>query len=222
MSNRFTFIRIITALLILSLTVATPALATAGNLPGGTSLSVSIDSPLNGEVLPSSGDVTIQGGAAIGEGQPLPLTMMAYVVDVSGSTSNPGCGGDQNGDGDLDTVLDCEIASIKALNTQAITSGTVNEVGLVAFSTTAAQADLGPAASPEPEQFLTTPSADADANGTLDVDEVANSLNYGTVDQFTRHSVGRGNTSFSDGLTAAVSTVSLSTQPGRMIVFTSD
>src|SRR5256885_806755 len=88
-----------------------------GNLPGGTSITVSIDSPADGAVLPP-GVVSIQGTASVGQGQPVPSTALIYVLDVSSSTQTPvaaGCGGDQNGDGDLNNILDCEVLAAKTL-----------------------------------------------------------------------------------------------------------
>ena len=121
---------------------------TNGNLPGGTSISAGISAPAAGALIASPpGDVNLSGTAAVGEGQPVADTTLIYVVDTSGSTipplSGPGCGGNQNGDGSSNSVLDCEIAAAKALNQQAIAAGTVGQVGAVFFQSTATTRDVG-------------------------------------------------------------------------------
>jgi hypothetical protein len=57
----------------------------SGNLPGGTNIAVSIDTPADGAVR-SPGPVTINGTASVGQGQPVPSTALVYVLDVSNST----------------------------------------------------------------------------------------------------------------------------------------
>ena len=57
-------------------------------LPGGTSLDVTITSPSDGATMPQ-GPVTVTGTAAVGTGAPVANTTLIYVVDVSGSTSDP-------------------------------------------------------------------------------------------------------------------------------------
>ena len=79
----------------------------AGTLPGGTALGVRIAG-----LDPESGGLRLQGKVDIGQGPPAQNTSLAYVIDVSGSTSGGGgCGGDTNGDRSNNTVLDCEIAA---------------------------------------------------------------------------------------------------------------
>ena len=75
-----------------------------GNLPGGTSLGVELV------------DLTSDASAAravvdLGQGPAVANTSLAYVIDTSASTEDPGrCGGDANQDGLTDTILDCEVA----------------------------------------------------------------------------------------------------------------
>ncbi len=224
----------LSALMVAAL-ILVPAAATAGNLPGGTSISVDITSPLDGALISSTpGSVTLEGTASIGKGVPLPQTLIVYVLDVSFSTMDTtGCGGDQNGDGTANTVLDCEIAAAKALNTEAIGLGTVGDVGLAVLGgatehtstdTGGTTADVGPAAG---DQLLTGPATDANGTGGPDVEEVMSSAFSkidltGGVNLFTYKNVGSNATNFSAGLGAAVLDVNASTKPNKIIVFMSD
>ena len=65
---------------------------TSNSLPGGTSISVSVDAPLSGSTLPP-GVVHVSGTAAVGAALPVANTSLIYVIDVSGSTvSGASCG----------------------------------------------------------------------------------------------------------------------------------
>ncbi|MGO4256152.1 Calx-beta domain-containing protein [Marmoricola sp. RAF53] len=113
------------------------AQAATNNLPGNTPLTNVIDTPADNSSQP--GAFTLTGHANVGATPANPIATLIYVVDNSGSTieSAGTCGGDQNGDGDLNRILDCEIAAALALNQQAITSGSVAKVGAVQFDTNA-------------------------------------------------------------------------------------
>ena len=81
---------------------------------------------------------TVEGEAKAGD---VPKHNILFVIDVSGSTSPAEFGGsavgDQNGDGVANTVLDAEIAALKALSQQIADSGLTADkvdIGLVAFS----------------------------------------------------------------------------------------
>src|SRR5262245_30855419 len=115
-----------------------------GTLPGGTSIAVDIDTPANGAVLPS-GPVTVAGTARIGGLSA--NTDLVYVIDVSLSTIDPvpGCGGDPNGDGRFDSVIDCEIAALQRVNHEIAASGAVSNVGIGAFGEAGNVADVSPA-----------------------------------------------------------------------------
>lgn len=204
--------------------MAVPAHAADGNLPGGTSISVAINSPANGAVRP--GPVTVTGTAAIGAGQVSADTSLTYVVDVSGSTTKPGtgCGGDQNGDTQANTILDCEIAAAKTLNDQAATLGTVGDIGAAVFADSGATADVTPGGG---DDLITQPTTDADGAGGRDIDQVLTSMfsdgGLGGVGQFTSKPVGQL-TNFAAGVTAAttVATAPTNTKPHKIIVFLSD
>ena len=117
------------------LTTALPALAAghqaAGTLPNGTSIEATIDDPADGtEILVPAGDptteVTVSGTGSVGEGEP--DATFVYVIDVSFSTNDPAagdCGGDRNGDGSSNTILDCQVAGVLALNDAALVEGSV-------------------------------------------------------------------------------------------------
>ncbi|HUR86058.1 MAG TPA: VWA domain-containing protein [Solirubrobacteraceae bacterium] len=194
----------------LLLTAPGAAHAASANLPGGTSITAGIDAPADGALIASPpGDVSLGGTASVGTGVPVANTTLVYVVDTSGSTGNGGgCGGDQNSDGANNTILDCEIAAGRALNQQAITAGTVGQVGVVFFESTASIRDVGPVAAGT--QGLTGPATDANSSGTPDVEEVLRSADDG------------GNTNFEDAVRKACALVQQSTNPNNLVVFLSD
>src|SRR5512146_751367 len=130
------------------LIVGIAAGASPTTLPGGTALTVGITSPTNGAVLPE-GPVAVTGDASIGTAAPVARTGIVVVLDVSGSTSSLGaCGGNQNPAHDSlsNSTLDCELAAAKELNDAAALAGTVGHIAFVPFASTAASADLAPAA----------------------------------------------------------------------------
>ncbi|WP_237607275.1 CHRD domain-containing protein [Roseimaritima sediminicola] len=140
---------------------------------------------------------------------------VVFVIDVSGSTSSGFAGtpvGDLNGDGTSDTILDAEIAGFIRLNQELIARGlgTVADVSIVAFNSTGTAIDLDPVA--PGVQTSTTPSADADADGVLDVEQALSGL------------VSGGGTDFENALDAAISTfTTLGTTPGNgNMIFLSD
>ncbi|MCS7477632.1 hypothetical protein ACFFQW_46030 [Umezawaea endophytica] len=191
------------------------------NLPGGTSIAVSVDTPVNGTVLPP-GPVAVAGTASIGVGQPVASTGLVYVLDVSGSTDNPaitGCGGDQNGDEAPDRVLDCEIAAARALNGRAADARTVGGVGAVVFASEGATADVG---SDEGDQLVTRPDG-GDIVGML----TSLFSEFGGNGGARRHSprtVGV-ETNFAAGIlktTTVVSALRDSDLPNQVVAFISD
>lgn len=109
---------------------------------------------------------------------------VVFTIDVSGSADEPFEGisvGDVNGDGLVDTRLDAEIAAFILLNEQLRNQGLgdIANVGIVVFSGNAAQADLNPES--EGLQLTTTPNADNNNNGILDVQEVLLSITSGAL-----------------------------------------
>jgi len=198
-----------------------PAHAVDGNLPGGTSISVTIGSPANGTIRPP-GPVTVTGTASVGEGVPVADTALVYVLDVSGSTAvGGGCGGDPNGDGRNNEIMDCEIAAATTLNDEAVGLGTVADVGVAVFAEDADTGDVGTAGG---VQLVTGPATDADGSGGRDVEQVlrsARSTPGGSLGLFTPRSVG-GNTDFADGVRAATTAANASDEPRKLVIFLSD
>ncbi len=194
-----------------ALIAAAPAMAhtTSGNLPGGTSIEVGISAPADGALIASPpGNVHIAGTATIGQGVPVANTTLIYVVDRSGSTSDPdGCGGNQNGDGASNTVLDCEIAAARELNGQAIAAGTVDEVGAVFFESTAQIQDSSPVGG---FQGLVHPAANSDSDTIPDIEETLRTATSG------------GGTDFEEATRRACQLVQQSTNPNNIVVFLSD
>jgi hypothetical protein len=212
------------ALVFTVLALAGAAGATDGALPGGTSISVDIVSPPDGSDV-NGPAVQVDGTASVGQGVPVPNTTLVYVLDVSGSTDQAGgCGGDQNGDGDADFILDCEIAAGEATNQSAIATGTVLDVGTVAFASTAATGDVGPAAG---DQNLTGPSTDANGASGPDVEEVLGSAfsdsggGNGGYAQFTLRNAGQL-TNFEAAVAAATTLASAGAGATKLVVFMSD
>ena len=188
-----------------------------GTLPGGTSITVSINSPTDGQVLPA-GPVSVTGSASVGQGTQDEIALIT-VVDVSSSTSAGGaCGGNPNGDSFTNSTLDCEIEAAKALNNAAASASNIGEVGAAAFANTGDFADVGPAAG---EQKITQAAADANGNGTPDMNEVFNNAIIDGLRQFTARGFTDG-TSFAAGLNALDEVTDAVTQPRTVVAFLSD
>lgn len=202
-------------------------------LPSGVACSVEVTTPPDGAVLPAA-PVFVTGFATVGEAVPVATTSMVYVMDLSGSTDvGGGCGGDANGDGSSNTILDCEVAALTELHGQATALGTVFEVGLAAFASSGDAADMMPDGTTT--DLLTGPATDLGGpgipndipNGVADAVDVMRSARSdagggsGTLGLFSPRSVGQF-TSFGAGLTAAGTILGASTQPNQFIVFVSD
>lgn len=206
--------------------VSVPALASesASTLPDGTPIDVTLDVPADGTeyvVASPTGtvDVTVEGTASVGFGNA--DTTLVYVLDVSGSVNDPSggdCGGDLNGDGLTNTILDCQIQGIMALNEAAISSDAIGEVGLVAYGRLGAVADMAPDAGAQP---TVAPQA-----GPGDVDTVAMSVVAGSTfagpAQFTPVDAVRSHTNFGAGVVAANQILDVSTSNRKIVVFLSD
>ena len=183
--------------------------STNGNLPGGTSISVGISTPADGALVASPpADVSLGGTASVGQGVPVANTTLVYVVDRSGSTQTAnGCGGNQNGDSLSNSVLDCEIAAARALNAEAIASGTVGQVGAVFFDSAAQIQDASAAAG---FQGLTGPATDVNGNSKPDIEDRLQTATIGA------------NTDFEAAVRQACALVQQSTNPNNIVVFLSD
>jgi hypothetical protein len=214
------------------LALAGAAGATDGALPGGTSVSVDIATPPDGTTV-NGPNVAVTGTAAIGQGQPVPNTGLIYSIDGSGSTAGPAggdCGPDQNpGDPEAaqDEIIDCEIAAVLTLNDEVAGLGTVGQVGMQLWAGDAVTADATPAGGDDP---LVAPDADAQPNGTPDVDEVLHSIRIaqliGEDSGFWQFSVKNTpdiiGTDFADAASAACSLAGTLSTPTKQVVFLSD
>ncbi|SMC83948.1 choice-of-anchor P family protein [Lentzea albidocapillata] len=209
------------AALAATVALAIPAHAATGNLPGGTSIGVTITGPANNTVV-VPGPVTVTGQASIGTGVAVVDTALTYVLDVSGSTQagvTAGCGGDQNGDGQPATILDCEIAAARSLNTKAAAPNTVvGSVGAAVFGSLGAPLDVSPDAG---DQKVVAPTADANGNGTSDISEALGGVQFGGAQLFTARSVG-GGTNYTEGLTAGLASATAAPQQRKLMIFLSD
>lgn len=208
------------------LIVGIAAGASPTTLPGGTALTVGITSPTNGAVLPE-GPVAVTGDASIGTAAPVARTGIVVVLDVSGSTSSLGaCGGNQNPAHDSlsNSTLDCELAAAKELNDAAALAGTVGHIAFVPFASTAASADLAPAAG---AQTSVAPGADFDAVlasaflSTFGPNPCPSPSTNDGVALFTPACVGTG-TNYADALTETATLLSTMTEPNKLVVFMSD
>jgi hypothetical protein len=188
--------------------LAVPALAgtTSTTLANGADLSVTIDTPTTGDTfLVPPGDTTVDvpvtGSASIGEGEP--NVHWTYVIDVSGSAGAP-CAGT--------TVVGCERQAVLNLNAEVVADGSAVDVGVAIFGGNAASADMSPDGG---EQLLSAPDSP-------NVGTVVNSVDIGTVGQFTVRNVNSGQTNFTAGLQAALNSVAASAAASKNVVFLSD
>jgi trimeric autotransporter adhesin len=192
--------RLVCIALGLSLLGVIPTLAGAETLPGGTSLTVDIATPVTGASV-VAGTLPITGTASIGEGAAAKDTTIVYVIDVSGST-NDSAGVNCDANPGNDSILRCEKEAVKAVNAAAAlpTSPVLNS-GIVAFSgagTTAAY-DFDPGL---PVQLLVPPGAA--------IDTAVESLGTSS------------GTSFVAAINAAMAVLAASTATHKTVVFLSD
>lgn len=190
-------------------------------------IAISILSPVEGATIRSE-QVAVRGTVGLAGN----TARVIYVVDVSGSTASPvdqDCNGDArrdatddlNNDGTRGDTLDCEIAGVIALN-QSLVNRPDLRVGLVAFGSTAAAADVSPSTG---VQNFVSPGEDGNDGGftrdsVADIENTAQSLDQGKVNQFSLYQVGT-NTSFDAALSEVNRIVAGSTQP-TIIFFLSD
>lgn len=213
---------VITTLALLAL-VITPTYSADATLPNGTPISVTIDDPTTGDefIVPSGSattDVPVSGTASVGEGEP--DATFVYVIDVSFSAltaSGGNCGGDRNGDGLSDTIIDCEIAFILELNAAAVAEGSVDEVSVVVYGEEGAVGDMAPDAG---DQLITPPDEGtnlATVAGSAFTSDCAAGLT-----QFALRDVGCDGTDFAAGLTAVSTALGASTNGTNIVIFMSD
>lgn len=199
------------------------AVAADSTLPNGTPISVTIDNPTTGDefIVPPGAatiDIPVSGTASVAEGEP--DATFIYVIDVSFSSLNPAggnCGGDLNGDGDSNTILDCEIAFILDLNAAAIAEGSVDEVSVVVYGEEGAAGDMAPDAG---AQLVTAP--DAGTNLATVAQSAFTSVCSAGLTQFAMREVGCDGTDFAAGLGAVSTALAASTNGTNVVIFMSD
>ncbi len=229
---------LLTVIATLALSV-TPVLAyTAGYLPGGTAIEVDNTEPEDGDVyyIPAGEttiDITDAGTAAVGEGVAVADTTLIYVIDASGSTASSSggttCGEQQTHDPEsvANEIIDCEILAAKNLNDMAVALGSIDEVAIIMFAGSAHAADATPAGG---DDAIIDPAADANTNGTNDVNEVLQSI---IVAEYVDDDSGFGlftykptadiyMTNFGAAIQAALDVAALASNPNVIVAFVSD
>jgi hypothetical protein len=135
---------------------------------------------------------------------------VVFVIDVSGSTTNPFTGanvGDLNGDTIANSILDAQIAAYIALNNQLKLTNPNANVAIVAFQNFSLQLDMSTVAG---VQLSTKPGTDANLNGVSDVEDILRSL------------TASGATDFEEALQDTINTIQTAPLTDVTVVFMSD
>ncbi|MCV0401057.1 MAG: VWA domain-containing protein [Nitrosopumilus sp.] len=185
--------------------------ATDDNLPGGTSISVTIDSPNDGDVIELTGptvDVNVDGKASIGTGTPIKDTTVVYILDTSGSM-NLSSGNNCDGLGGADSRITCAKIGISEANqAAALPNSSVEETGLGTFSSSGIVRDVN--LLDAGTQILVAPDFDGNGNSTPDIEDVVNGLSAG------------GGTNYFAGIQAANSILVATANNNAIVIFISD
>ncbi len=206
--------------------------ANSATLPGGTALSTAMTSPADGVTVLPGASIPVSGAASVGEGLPIPDTLLIYVLDLSGSTVSPVATtlcGNQNApvDATANTILDCEIAAVKALNNAAISLGTVGEVAAVGFGGHTSLGSLNDAfildLSPDAAlQHVVAPDADLYNPGVQpDLYDALANVGIGAGLLFTPFNTGTF-TNYWAAVTDALAAAGESALPNKRVIFLSD
>ena len=196
--------------------------AASTELSDGSTLTLEVDDP-----------VAVTGGyrldAVFGlSAVPATEEAVVFTIDVSGSTTDAqgdGCGGSYNNDGLVDTILDCELASVGEVLPRL---RGVGEAGAIIFHEAAVATDVSPVSG---FQSLTAPTADLDSDGVYDIEQVLKTARgyqfFFTrsigVTYFTRIRQVTGNYSaFDRAITRSCDVLAGATAPRRSVVFLSD
>jgi hypothetical protein len=228
---------IFAAMVALFSTTAFASNPSSGTTTTGQVLTVSITSPQDGTVFPGPQcETTVEGVVTLSAVARNNISVL-YVVDVSGSTADPfafspvdvngdgviNAGDDFNGDGFNGDILDAEIAGALALNGSIHNFDEVS-VGMIAYASLAASADISPAAGFQ--NFVSPPRNDSQRNGVPDIEEVFRSLDSditqgGSIDLFTpisRDSLGNS-TNFEAALRAVIATFAARPNDEQKLVY---
>jgi VCBS repeat-containing protein len=174
-------------------------------------VSLTIDAP--SRTTTATADLTLKVGL---DPVPQPQTNILYVVDISGSTTDPFAGtpvGDLNQDGTPNTILDAEIASLTRLTERVRSLGFASDdvtVTIIPFNGSANPAD----------------DAGAGQNGSNTASVTFNLGASGdeTIANFLRGLNAGGDTNFEDALRAAIEKLQALDQGGEenLVYFLSD
>ncbi len=181
--------------------------SSSATLPNGATLAVSLDSPVAGTQILADGapvPVTVSGTASIGVGAP--QATIVYVLDASASTgaSAGACG----------TRLQCEKTFFTSLNSSAAASGSVHQIGFVAFGADARTADMTPSTGDAP--------LGAPGDGNTVISSVSLSGSNYVVGQYTAKSGSAGATNYTAALQQTLAVLNASSDPAKLVVFASD
>ncbi len=152
-----------------------------------------------------------------------------YVVDASASTGDQrgadcdgngvvDAGDDLNGDHSVGDVLDCEIAAVRSLNQVVAGSVAGSNVGLEAFATQPAIADLDPSA--VSSSFV--PAGQAGTGAEPWIVTAARGVKRGIVRQYTKKSLGGTGTDLDAAASSALSTLAAAPGGPKWVFFLSD
>jgi hypothetical protein len=146
---------------------------------GGLPMSVEIVSHEDGEGILGNA-ATVEAIGTLGMPDAIDAGSMVLVMDISGSAMadadqdpNVDTCGDLNGDGVVDTNLDCQILAAQNMLDTAIANDAIERVAIVAVHGIVGTADVSPAPG---QQVWAAPDADDNGNGTLDLIEVLASM----------------------------------------------
>jgi hypothetical protein len=174
----------------------------------------------------SAGQVTLRG--TVTPGSPSDTPTVLYILDASGSTSNPGgsCGGDLNGDGDADTILDCEIAGVTTLDGSLASQPGVVLTGLAAFAggTNPAVADAATASlqtTAEGERTF-APAGYTGGSSTSRLDIAARGVIRSHITQLIDKDLDGRGTNYDEAVSVALSALSAAPAGPKYIMFLSD
>jgi hypothetical protein len=231
----------VTAAAALGLVGPAGVFAQTSPLPGGGTVSVTLDQPAAAAAYLLGEEVLVSGSARV-DADPTPTrqTALVYTVDVSGSTTSSVSGGPTNcGDQDLSgssgTVLDCELRSLLNLNTSAITGNGIGEVAAVAFAGRGVAPDydgrmdavVGDVDPTSLDAVFTEPGFRTAASGEPDIVQVLRSASndptpgFGLA-RFTPRFTTGALTNFEAAVERSVATANASTLPSKLVVMLSD
>lgn len=193
-----------------------------GQMASAAGSSITIADPGN----LSAGQVTLRG--TVTPGSPSDTTTVMYILDASGSTSKAGgpCGGDLNGDGATNTILDCEIAGVTRLDGSLASQAGVVQTGLAAFAggTNPAIADAATASlqtTAEGERTF-APAGYTSGSSTSRLNIAASGVVRSHITQLIDKDLDGRGTDYDEAVSVALSALSSAPAGPKYIMFLSD